>query len=250
MSSAATTADKMICPYCRTEIVESEGAAAFCGGCGTPHHRECYEENGGCTLFGCKCAPPDEPKVQVTNVDVVAAPAAPGWPPPAGYQSYQNPGQSSYPQALPPGFMQGQMNRPAYPTAQPAYPTPMPAPSGAAGTTSQYAAAAPAAATDASATPDTSASSSYVSPGAVLFKAPATSAATSKEPRSRITYILLGLFLGFLGVHNFYAGYAKRGLIQLLLTLLTVFIAVFVTWIWAIVEVCTVDRDNNGVIFA
>jgi TM2 domain-containing membrane protein YozV len=69
--------------------------------------------------------------------------------------------------------------------------------------------------------------------------------ATSK---SRVAYILLGLFLGGLGIHNFYAGYGGKGLIQLLLTLLTgwLVIPLLVVLIWVIVEVCTVTQDADG----
>ena len=28
-----------------------------CPECGIPHHAECWEENGGCTTFGCRAAP-------------------------------------------------------------------------------------------------------------------------------------------------------------------------------------------------
>jgi TM2 domain-containing membrane protein YozV len=246
MSSAATP-NRMICPYCRTQIDEAECTPAFCGGCGTPHHKECYEENGGCTLFGCKCAPPDEPKVQVTNVDVVGAPA---WPPVAG--GYQN----SYPSALPPAYGatgQGQWPqppsyRPGYPAAYPPAMQPQAPVYGGASAAPQAAAASAAPAVVNVPVPPDLANSSYVAPGAVLFKPQPV--VPRGVPRSRITYILLGLFLGFFGLHNFYAGFAKRGRIQLCLTIFTLFIALFVTWIWAIVEVCTVDRDNNGVIFA
>ena len=34
--------------------------------------------------------------------------------------------------------------------------------------------------------------------------------------KSRATYIALGLFLGFLGIHNFYAGHTGRGVLGLL----------------------------------
>src|SRR5260370_29409570 len=57
----------------------------FCTACGTPHHEDCYLENGGCTVFGCAQAPAEEPKLQVSYNDLNAAavtqPAAP--PPPA-----------------------------------------------------------------------------------------------------------------------------------------------------------------------
>jgi TM2 domain-containing membrane protein YozV len=66
--------------------------------------------------------------------------------------------------------------------------------------------------------------------------------------KSRLSYILLGLFLGGFGIHNFYAGYSGKGVAQLLLTLLlfwTIVVPVGV-WIWIIVEICTVDHDAYG----
>lgn len=41
-----------MCPFCRTEIRE-EDAVAVCPACGIAHHKGCWEENGGCTTFGC-----------------------------------------------------------------------------------------------------------------------------------------------------------------------------------------------------
>ena len=41
-----------ICPYCKTEIREGE-AVTVCPDCGIPHHQSCWEENRGCTTFGC-----------------------------------------------------------------------------------------------------------------------------------------------------------------------------------------------------
>ena len=65
--------------------------------------------------------------------------------------------------------------------------------------------------------------------------------------KSRVTYIILGLLLGGLGIHNFYAGYAGRGVAQLLITLLTSWFGGFVIiWIWVIIEICTVSVDASG----
>lgn len=66
--------------------------------------------------------------------------------------------------------------------------------------------------------------------------------------KSRMSYILLGLFLGCLGVHNFYAGYSGRGIAQLLITLLIgwLVLPVFLVWCWSIVEICTVRLDASG----
>jgi len=65
--------------------------------------------------------------------------------------------------------------------------------------------------------------------------------------KSRNSYILLGVFLGAFGVHNFYAGYKHRAVAQLAITVCTLFVGSFVSWIWAIVEVCTVERDSRNI---
>ncbi len=41
------------CPYCQYPIKQSVEFVS-CNSCKVPHHRECWEENGGCTTFGCK----------------------------------------------------------------------------------------------------------------------------------------------------------------------------------------------------
>jgi uncharacterized membrane protein YhaH (DUF805 family) len=61
------------CPYCRETVAESEGLR--CPTCKTPHHSDCWQENGGCTVFGCEHAPADEPKVALTASDFGRAPA-------------------------------------------------------------------------------------------------------------------------------------------------------------------------------
>lgn len=66
------------------------------------------------------------------------------------------------------------------------------------------------------------------------------------SPKQRVAYILLAVFLGWLGIHNFYAGYNGRGLAQLLISVLTFFTFSFVSWIWAIVEACTIMYDATN----
>ena len=56
----------------------------------------------------------------------------------------------------------------------------------------------------------------------------------------------VGIFLGALGVHNFYAGYTKKGAIQLCLTLLTCFYGAAISWPWAIIEICVINKDAEG----
>ena len=75
-------------------------------------------------------------------------------------------------------------------------------------------------------------------------------AAYGYEPKERLIYILLGLFLGSLGVHNFYAGYTGKAVAQLLITLLSLGTGSIIVSIWVIVEVCTVRTDARGIPFA
>jgi TM2 domain-containing membrane protein YozV len=70
-----------------------------------------------------------------------------------------------------------------------------------------------------------------------------------RAPRKRTNYIVLGALLGAFGAHNFYAGYYKKAGIQLGITLLTVGFASPMSWLWAVIDICTIDRDVRGVQF-
>jgi TM2 domain-containing membrane protein YozV len=95
---------------------------------------------------------------------------------------------------------------------------------------------------------------------------------------TRLVYVLVGVFLGVYGVHNFLAGYIRRGVVQLCVTLGATFLMVvsalaamgataagsggaagvmgcsFVpfwlvtmgVWIWVIVEIITTTHDADG----
>jgi len=67
--------------------------------------------------------------------------------------------------------------------------------------------------------------------------------------KSRLIYIVLALFLGALGIHNFYAGYTSKGLIQLLATVLTgwLVLPLIAVFIWSLIDICTVTKEANGV---
>jgi TM2 domain-containing membrane protein YozV len=69
------------------------------------------------------------------------------------------------------------------------------------------------------------------------------------EPRSRTSFILLGALLGAFGAHNFYAGYHKKGGIQLALSVLTLGFGIPMSWMWAVIDICTINCDNRGVQF-
>lgn len=73
-----------------------------------------------------------------------------------------------------------------------------------------------------------------------------------EEQKSRVVYVILGIFLGVLGIHNFYAGRTYCGLAQLLTTLLLgwLILPVLGIWIWTIVEICTIKCDGDGLRFS
>lgn len=54
--------------------------------------------------------------------------------------------------------------------------------------------------------------------------------------KSKIAAGLLGIFLGSLGVHNFYLGYTGKAVAQLLISVLSCFILSFVSAIWGLIE--------------
>ncbi len=56
------------------------------------------------------------------------------------------------------------------------------------------------------------------------------------QPKSKLAAGLLGIFLGQLGVHNFYLGYTGKAVAQLLITLLTCGFGALVTWVWGLIE--------------
>lgn len=173
-----------------------------------PHHEDCYQENGGCTVFGCPQAPADDPKLQVSYSDLQMTRSAPGI-------------QAAVTTPLPvvPSRYAGPLG-----LSTPVAPTPA----------QQVAAAG--------------------SSGAALAPATAASPALAYTPvryaKSRTTYILLGVFLGAVGAHNFYAGYTGRAVGQLCLSVLTLFYLAIIAWVWAIVEICIVDKDSAGIEFS
>lgn len=67
--------------------------------------------------------------------------------------------------------------------------------------------------------------------------------------KSRAAYIILGIFVGLLGIHNFYAGRTTVGVIQLLITLLLgwVGLGVVIVSFWVFIEFFAVRTDGHGV---
>ena len=62
---------------------------------------------------------------------------------------------------------------------------------------------------------------------------------TASPPKSKIVAGLLGIFIGFLGIHNFYLGNTGKGTTQLILGLLgcaTGGITSFISGVWGFIE--------------
>lgn len=67
------------------------------------------------------------------------------------------------------------------------------------------------------------------------------------KPIKKVTYVLLAIFLGGLGIHNFYAG--KTGLGILYLLFCWTFIPSIAALVQAIIALCQ-TADENGYIFS
>ncbi len=73
MKSEASPTKGRNCPYCQCEIDAGE-RSIVCPTCGIPHHEECWQENGGCTTYGCE----NSPQVRQNQGQRPVMPTAPG----------------------------------------------------------------------------------------------------------------------------------------------------------------------------
>ena len=69
--------------------------------------------------------------------------------------------------------------------------------------------------------------------------------------KSKVCAGLLGIFLGALGVHNFYLGYTGKGIAQLLISVLSLGFLSWVSGIWGFIEgimilTGSINKDANG----
>jgi TM2 domain-containing membrane protein YozV len=69
-----------------------------------------------------------------------------------------------------------------------------------------------------------------------------------RPTKSRGVYIILGLFFGCLGIHNFYAGHNGRGAAQLIITILLgwLIIGLVITVLWSLIELIAETQDGDG----
>ncbi len=68
-----------------------------------------------------------------------------------------------------------------------------------------------------------------------------------------VIYIVLAFFLGCLGIHNFYAGYWRRGITQLVLTITSpwmMYIPLLFVALWATLEIVFVNRSADDNVFS
>ncbi|MFA4985034.1 MAG: TM2 domain-containing protein [Candidatus Brocadiia bacterium] len=63
-----------------------------------------------------------------------------------------------------------------------------------------------------------------------------TQAPVYTDQRSRIVAFILAVFLGSLGIHNFYLKRSDRAVLQLLITVISCGFLGPVMWIWAVIE--------------
>lgn len=79
-----------------------------------------------------------------------------------------------------------------------------------------------------------------------------TQAIPMGEQKSKLTAGLLGIFLGSLGVHNFYLGFKGKAVAQLLISLLSCGTLAVVSSVWGLIEgimllTGSISTDANGV---
>jgi TM2 domain-containing membrane protein YozV len=217
-----------ICPYCRGAIEPQEANELLCPACAAPHHADCYAENAGCTVFGCTAAPGEEPKLHLTGTDLNAVSAPQG----AAGDPFSLPtvGPTSLSAATSVRVKAAPPPMPNTPAMPPAISVPL----SRFGSGSVLFGSQPVAA---------------VATGSASANSMTFTFAADPDAKNRMTFIILGVLLGPLGAHNFFAGYHRKAIAQLLITLLTLGFAGPMMWVWAVIDVWTVDRDSNGIKF-
>lgn len=227
-----------VCPYCRGTIEQDELQTLLCPACGTPHHADCFAENGGCTVFGCGAAPAAEPKLSIGGPDLQAS-ATTSPAPPASSNT------------LPPPFI-GSVGAPPPPRlAEPVLPvTESPGGPPMFNSWGYSLLAHPLPDQELQRAPLFS-SLGYGPSQPVAYQAPQPRLIDPTLPaKNRTAFLVLGVLLGAFGAHSFYAGSTKKGLIQLAITVLTLGMAGVMVWVWAVIDICTITTDHDGIPFS
>ena len=71
--------------------------------------------------------------------------------------------------------------------------------------------------------------------------------ATLVSSRNKIVAGLLAIFLGSLGIHNFYLGFKTKAIVQLLITVLSFGFLLIITVIWSFVEGILILCSKPGI---
>lgn len=79
-----------------------------------------------------------------------------------------------------------------------------------------------------------------------------TKESSNSEQKSKLAGGLFGIFLGALGVHNFYLGYTGKAVAQLLISILSCGVLSWVSALWGLIEgililTGSIDKDADGV---
>ncbi len=92
-----------------------------------------------------------------------------------------------------------------------------------------------------------------VAPGAAVCTScgAAVAPAVRADAKSKLTAGLLGIFLGTVGVHNFYLGYTGKAVAQLLISVLSCGMLAPASSIWGLVEgimilTGSINKDGKG----
>ena len=70
-----------------------------------------------------------------------------------------------------------------------------------------------------------------------------------QPPRQLLIVVILALFAGLFGLHNFYLGHTNRGLTQLLVSVCTLGFAAPFVWLWAVVELILIVTRSGSYAF-
>ena len=87
-------------------------------------------------------------------------------------------------------------------------------------------------------------------PAALPPPSPAIEALRNTPPKSHIVFIILAIFLGALGIHNFYAGYRDRGIAELVIFLVLTAISCGmlgpICLVYVIIDIISIKQDAAG----
>ena len=67
-----------------------------------------------------------------------------------------------------------------------------------------------------------------------------------RSDKSMGIYVVLAILLGWIGIHNFYIGRTGPGIAQLLMTVLSGGLLLIPAWIWACIDIFTIQYDADG----